>query len=88
MQERNEFPIRYQARIVSALCVVHNFIRIHDPDDEPEPYEDGSARVVHEYSVPETRLDISRQESREAALLRDKIASDMWAQYSSRYCRS
>jgi hypothetical protein len=25
-----------QGRIASAICVVHNFIRIHDPEDLPD----------------------------------------------------
>jgi hypothetical protein len=40
-----EYPLKNQAHLVSALAVVHNFIRIHDPNDIPlaEDEEDQQA---------------------------------------------
>ena len=40
-----EYDLPTQARIPPALAVLHNFIRIHDPDDnaqDEDDYEDGN----------------------------------------------
>jgi hypothetical protein len=41
-----EFSMAIQARIPPALCVVHNFIRIHDPDE------------IHDFKIHDEHVDI------------------------------
>ena len=84
-REVNEFPIEAQGRIASAICVVHNFIRIHDPKDLEEVEK--SIEPTENERRPEGIINsngfrgISSSEAKAAAEHRDKIAEDMWAQY-------
>jgi hypothetical protein len=82
IREANEFPIESQGRIASAICVVHNFIRIHDPDDLPDPEEeeDYSYTPPSNNSVSRNGI-ISSRERNEAVKRRDDIANAMWVQY-------
>ena len=79
IHEANDFPIEAQGRIASAICVVHNFIRIHDPEDLPEPEEDHSILPFNASLGGHSR--ISSQERNEAGKRRDEIANAMWIQY-------
>ncbi|KIJ33470.1 hypothetical protein M422DRAFT_264575 [Sphaerobolus stellatus SS14] len=83
MREANEFPIHFQGQIASAICVLHNFIRIHDPDDVIEPDPEEAITNGSPTSVEPTIVGISVQEVTQAALRRDKIAMDMWRQYQA-----
>src|ERR1700731_2614135 len=44
-----EYNIKTQAKLVSALAVLHNFIRIHDPEDLPNENadHDNHEDVIH-----------------------------------------
>jgi hypothetical protein len=74
-----EYPIKDQAKIVQATCVIHNFIRIHDPDDVPNVEE----RLVDDLEVDRASLvgSVSRAERDQASRKRDQIAQMMWASY-------
>jgi len=77
-----------QARIPPALCVLHNFIREHDPAaivDEGYDFED--LRVVHEDgpAVGELSQRVANdQDQQQAATRRDEIAEEMWQDYQRR----
>jgi hypothetical protein len=69
-----------QARIPLALCAIHNFIRIHDPDE------------IHDFEVHDEHADIEphgilapgpagRQEIARGTARRDVIAQSMWENY-------
>ena len=80
-----EYSVKVQAQIPSALCAIHNFIRIHDPKEDklpdlenseyfssiPNPGDDGVRQMDY------TENDISD----DVAFRRDKIAQDMWDSY-------
>jgi hypothetical protein len=80
-----EYSVKVQAQIPSALCAIHNFIRIHDSTEEeelnlgnseysssiPNPGDDGVRQVNHGEDD-----DVS-----EVAIRRNKIAQDMWDSY-------
>ena len=89
-----EYSIKTQAQIPIALAGLHNFIRIHDPDDfannEPGtggPHNptftlreaDGDER--REFLEEELGRFISAAEKTRAAEFRDSIAEAMWVQY-------
>jgi hypothetical protein len=63
-----EYSIRTQAKMIPAMCTLHNFIRIHDPTDLPGDRE--YLRKWRERSPPkdinpeELGGDISREEAR------------------------
>ena len=85
-REANDFPIKFQGQIATAICVLHNFIRTHDPEDivdlddaELEEVPRSRSALVQEPSV----VGISACEAREAAERRDRIAEDMWVKYQA-----
>jgi hypothetical protein len=72
----------YQARIPAALAAIHNFIRIHDPDElegfvDAEDIEEGF--FAGGLAEGQTRM----AEKRRANARRDRIAAEMWEQYQA-----
>jgi hypothetical protein len=72
----------FQARIPAALAAIHNFIRIHDPEElenfvEAEDSEPGF--VSGELAAGQTRT----AEKKRANARRDGIAAAMWVQYQA-----
>jgi len=85
-REANDFPIKFQGQIATAICVLHNFIRTHDPEDivdfddaELEEVLRGGSTVVQELSI----VGISAHEAREVMERRDRIAEDIWVKYQA-----
>jgi hypothetical protein len=74
-----EYPLKDQAHLVSALAVVHNFIRIHDPNDIPlaEDEEDQQANGQADQANQTHPVDKRGR----AAERRDRIARAMWRDY-------
>jgi hypothetical protein len=80
-----EYDATIQARIPPALCALHNFIRLHDPDEISE-YTDDVLEIqllrnddddTGELAVgPPTRQARTRANQR-----RDRIATEMWDSY-------
>jgi hypothetical protein len=75
-----KYTLDVQALLVAAICALHNFIRIHDPDDIDDldllaELERRSLRR-HRDSGAITRAERDRAEQR-----RDEIAHAMWRQY-------
>ena len=51
-----EYSLAVQAKLVPALCVLHNFIRIHDPEDEEElDSDDDEVEVVADQEIQITQ---------------------------------
>jgi len=75
-----EYSLDIQARIPVALSSIHNFIRTHEPGEEPLqgnpdiPPDDNSDEDLNPVGT-----GIVEQE--EADVRRDKIAQDMWDHY-------
>lgn len=72
----------YQARIPAALAAIHNFIRVHDPDElegfvDADDIEPGF--FAGELAEGQTRT----AEKRRANTRRDGIAAEMWEQYKA-----
>ena len=42
----SDYPIDVQAHAVPAMAALHNFIHIHDPDEDIEPLEDSSYEPI------------------------------------------
>lgn len=92
LRETNNFPVDVQAEIVTAICIIYNFIRFVDPDDT---LSFGSATEAEEYAFqemehreeqameeqPPLRGGVSRAESERAVQMRDTIARAMWDSY-------
>lgn len=79
-----EYNLDIQARLPAALCTIHNFIRIHDPQ-EPADQHDTDAFV---FNTGNPRFDNDYIASAEEAAAqdqpsarRDQIAQEMWDDY-------
>ena len=75
-----EYSLPTQAKMIPAICVLHNFIRVHDVNDIPvvnEPWRAGRTQVG------EVGRDISSEETNRASELRESIAKAMWASYQN-----
>jgi DDE superfamily endonuclease len=76
------FKLEAQARIVAALCVLHNIlvtIKEIDPDEEYEEDSDDD-EVTHEQQMS----TITAAETQRASIKRDEIATAMWNNYRAR----
>lgn len=76
-----EYSPETQAKLVLAICALHNFILSYDPDDG-EMYD--APELERGTPIPqpdELGRHISTAESRRAGVRRDQIAKDMWEQY-------
>jgi hypothetical protein len=77
-----EIDMAFQARIPPALAAIHNFIRVHDPEElagfpESESFESGF--ISGELAAGQTRP----AERRQANTRRDEVAAAMWVQYQA-----
>ena len=78
-----EYSPEVQAKVIPALCALHNFIRVHDPDD----LEDWQEEIERQQSVPgvgDLRSRIDRAERNRAIARQEKVLNDMWADYMLR----
>lgn len=82
-----EYSMAIQAKLVQALCVVHNFIRIHDPQDMPmrdtmdddlEGSDDDNDNRQNFGSLGTMSSPAHRSQ---AEVFRDAIAKEMFADY-------
>ncbi|KAJ7870850.1 hypothetical protein B0H13DRAFT_2350229 [Mycena leptocephala] len=89
-----EYSASTQAKIPCALSVLHNFIRLHDPDDfaDDGPGHGGPCNttfMLHEMDgderreFPEEELGrfVSPAEKARAEVFCDEIARKMWEKY-------
>ena len=70
--------------MVLALCVLHNFIRVHDPQDlDGATLEDlnNYRQQSHTPTTDDYSTHISHEERDRANDFRDRIAKQMWEQY-------
>ena len=85
------YPMRTQAQIIPALCLLRNFILVHDPDDFNESDITSMALVNGSQANQNGEVfigtGVSRAESTRAAAYRDTIATDMWASYQEECSR-
>jgi hypothetical protein len=79
-REANDFPIKVQGRIASAICVLHNFIRTYDPRDLEEEEAEEEAPECNQTGNDVIR-SVPSAEAAAANKRRDQIAKDMWTQY-------
>lgn len=84
-----EWPVETQAKLVQALAVVHNIIRIYDPQDDLRDQIIGADDHVNEASEDVGKLgkEMSSAERNAAEVFRDNIASDMWDSYQEEVAR-
>jgi hypothetical protein len=82
-----EYSLSTQARLVAGLIAVHNFIRVYDPEDLPEPDEPGQGDNTNhdgaDIDLGNLQSGISTDERQRANRKRDEIALSMWEDYKN-----
>jgi len=82
-----EYDIEIQSQIPSALVVLHNFIKHHDPQDKIR-VDNGGPQDHGFYAGDDSLLPHGTQgvedeeNDSEASRCRNQIAGDMWRQYT------
>lgn len=79
-----EYSITTQNHIILALGVLHNFIRVHDPDDLDDSVSASELQQNNVLPKPPQYFghSVSPEETRRSTDLRDTIAKAMWDKYS------
>ena len=75
-----EYSLETQTKIVPALCALHNFICVYNPE-ENIGLEELSAQAPRRSPEDFSHQGISVQEKARANTKRDVIAQEMWRQY-------
>jgi hypothetical protein len=82
-----EYNLHTQAKIPAALATLHNFIHIHDPDndaqDEDDHEEGHTSQLSAEIEAEHLGGHISQTEKDRAGAKRDDIAMAMWVDYQN-----
>lgn len=82
-----QYNLHTQAKIPAALAALHNFIRMHDPDDDAQDNNGHNLEEGHslqssvEIEVEHLGGHISQAEKDRAGVKRDGIAMAMWTDY-------
>jgi hypothetical protein len=76
-----EYSLETQAKIIHAICVLHNFIHVHNPDKDLGAPETELDRRMPQRSAMDFGGSVTTEETNSANARRDSIAQHMWAQY-------
>lgn len=86
-REPCEYPIQVQCRIPFALTVLHNFLRVHEPERcDAELHillRDEPAGDVHGDVAPVAATVVHQSEDERATARREAIAIAMWNDYQA-----
>lgn len=75
LRETGQYPVVVQSLMVPAMCALHNFIWIHDPDDDPEPWITQAADSSESQGT--RSLGVSRAEVASSNKRRDDICENI-----------
>lgn len=89
MRNGSEYPVHLQPRITYLMAWLHNFILQESPNDLDRFNEFGPAfqpdprnAIIHPDDEPQLHVyGTPAQETRQAIILRDKIATGLWRSY-------
>jgi len=86
LKKQLEYEYILQSQLVTALCCLHNFIRIEGDSKDEFELDDSWQSAAREwqenrFQVPSFRKDVTEKEKREAKNFQDNIAKEMWTQY-------
>lgn len=89
-REASDYPIQIQCLIPFALCILHNYLRIYDPDRNKQEFTPHRVRDdVHGLAATTFHEDLLASnlnfavgsEDERCAARRNAIANAMWTQY-------
>lgn len=76
-----EYSLGKQAKLVNAICALHNFVQAYDPEDGNDINIAEVERASPQHLREDFAVDVSRAEQEEASERQDQIAKAMWEQY-------
>ena len=76
-----EYPLETQSKIIQAICVLHNFIQVHNPDEDLGVLDVEMGQQIPRRNAADFGGSISAEERTSANTRRDGIAQHMWEQY-------
>jgi hypothetical protein len=79
-----EYDVKVQAQIPAALCAIHNFIRIHNPQEEAILGEEEQVNQhvdAGDDNVQQTGFVEANDATNPVVKRRDTIAQEMWNDY-------
>ena len=86
-RQPSNFPPAIQAKIIVACCNIHNFIRLHDPDDDSEDNDDSmdveESNGGEQVNENDLAWGITMEETRNAEAKHSEIAMAMWESYQA-----
>jgi hypothetical protein len=78
-----EYPINTQAQLVCGLAVVHNVIRIYDPEDFADYEDDDEPPEEENDGFGTLQRGVTAAEKTRGEAKREQIALVMWADYEA-----
>jgi hypothetical protein len=72
-----EYSLKVQGKIICAICVLHNFIRVHNPDGDLGVMDAELSRRTPRRSTVDFGGSVSAEERTNANTKRDEIAQQM-----------
>jgi hypothetical protein len=76
-----EYSLETQSKIIRAICVLHNFIHVHNPDEDLGVLDAEPLQWIPRRSAMDFGGSVSPAERNRANTRRDDIAERMWTQY-------
>jgi hypothetical protein len=76
-----EYSLKKQAKLVNAICALHNFIQAYDPKDGDEINLTEVKQASPQHLWEDFAVDVTVTEREEASEKWDQIAKAMWEQY-------
>ena len=76
-----EYSLAVQGKIIHAICVLHNFICVHNPDKDLGVMDAELSRRTPQMSAADFGGSVSAEERTIANVRWDEIAQWMWEQY-------
>jgi len=76
-----EYSLETQSKIIHAICVLHNFICVHNPDKDLGVLDAELLQQIPRRSAMDFGGSVSPAERNSANTRRDDIAQHMWTQY-------
>ncbi len=76
-----EYSLETQSKIIHAICVLHNFICVHNPDKDLGVLDAELLQQIPRRSAMDFGGSVLPAERNSANTRRDDIAQHMWTQY-------
>jgi hypothetical protein len=76
-----EYSLEKQAKLVNAICALHNFIGAYDPEDGDEINLTEVEWASPQHLQEDFAVDVTVTEREDASEKWDQIAKAMWEQY-------